>query len=104
MDNKREGYPNITLEQAKDILTRLQRRVDEAVNQKYKAQNIAFDLLFPDFKCGDIETLKAQVCFYKIELDDACLKRDKVKCICEELRAENNLLKAQLKTYEKGLK
>lgn len=102
MDKQRDGYPNITLEQAKELLVKQHRQLDIATAEKYKAQNIAFDYMFPEFRIGDAEVLKAQVYYFKTELNEAIAKRDSLKQEVNELRAENNLLKVTLKKYERS--
>jgi len=79
----------------------LQRRCDEAIQDKFHAQNIAFDLMFPEKKTGELEELKAFAFYWKEELKKAIEKRDKFSQENQELRAENNLLRTQLKKYQK---
>jgi len=93
--------PNITLEQAKELIQKLQRKLDDAVMQKFHAQSIAFDLMFPDKKTGEIEELKAFAFYWKEELKKAIDKRDKLSQQLQESVAENHLLRTQLKKYQK---
>jgi hypothetical protein len=98
---KKDGFPNITLEQAKELIGKWQRQVDVAIAEKHKAMNIAFDFMYPDFKIGDIELLKSQVVYFQSEMKNAIKERDKAKQRVNELIAENNLLKIKLRGLEK---
>jgi len=99
--NRGDRFPNITLEQAKELLRKQKSQIDRAMDDKIRAQNIAFDLLYPDFKPGDIERLKALVVYYQSELKQAIDSRDRARQEANEVKAENSLLKITLKKYKK---
>ena len=94
--------PNLTLDQAREMISKWQRKYDDAIQQKFHAQNIAFDLMFPDKKTSELEEVKAFAFYWQEELKKAIGMRDKVKRELEELRAEHQLLKVQLKNALKG--
>lgn len=94
--------PNITLEQAKEMIQKLQRKYDDATQQKYHAQSIAFNLIFPERKnITDIEQINANAFYWAQELKKAIEKRDKFSQELQEAKAELNFLKTQLKKYQK---
>ena len=99
--NKFEFLPNLTLEQAKDMISKWQRKYDDALHQKYHAQSIAFDLKFPDRALATIDEMKAVSFYWSEELKIAIEKRNKMSQELQETKAEMQLLKLKLKKYEK---
>lgn len=96
-----QSFPNLTLEKAKEMIGKLQARHDDAVHQKVLAQSIAFKLQFPDPKLNTIDYLSADNIYLREELKKVIEKRDRCKKELEEMKAENNLLKIQLKNKTK---
>ena len=98
MVNKEQFLPNITLDEAKELVSKWQKKCDDAMQQKIKAQSLLFDMLYPNVKGDEI---KALVAYYKEEVKSVIASRDKVKREIEELRAECYLLKTQVKNFQK---
>lgn len=91
-----------TLEQAREIINRLQRQKDTALHEKVRAQAVAYELLSKDLHIKE-EGIKAKMFYLQDELNRAIVKRDKVKAELEEARDEIKYLKTKLKNYEKGV-
>lgn len=102
MKNEKGPQPNLTLEGAKELISKLQRKCDTAMQDKLHAQAVAFDLTYPEKRNSSADELKAQVFYFKNELERAIVKRDTSKAENECLRAENHALKLQLKQATKG--
>jgi len=102
MQKEKGPLPNLTLEEARVLISRWQRKFDAAMQDKFSAQAVAFDLTYPEKRNSSIDGLKAQAFYFKTELERAIAKRDTSKAENECLRAENHALKLQLKQATKG--
>lgn len=101
MQQNKGPLPNLTLEEARGLISRWQRKFDAAQQDKIYAQSIAFDLIYPEKKTSTLDEVKALVFYYRTELEKAIAKRDTGKAENECLRAENHALKLQLKLQQK---
>ena len=89
--------PNLSIEQAREMISKLQRDKDNAIHQKYKAQATLFDILYEAKPMPKDFELKADNIYLKSELKEAIRKRDLYKAEADALRQEIMLMRAQNK-------
>ena len=75
-----------TVEQARAIINELQSKLDKAIKEKLKAQSIIYNLLYNDGELPKDMDLKAQVAYFKTELDRVIEQRQKLKEIINTIK------------------